>query len=69
MGGVLEFEGKEGAYVVVARHVEGAAVWPTQLPLLIKTSSMAKSPVKDVPAIPSNVSFKETRIFNQKLKM
>lgn len=62
MGEVLEFEGKEGAYVVATGHVEGAAVWPTQLPLLIKTSSMAKSLVKEDPVIPSNVNFKETRI-------
>jgi len=37
----------------------GGAVCPRQLPLLIETSSMAMSPVKDVPAIPSNVTYKD----------
>ena len=34
----------------------GSVVCPRQLPLLIETSSMAKSPVKEVPLIPSNVT-------------
>jgi len=32
----------------------GGVACPWQLPLVIETSSMAKSPVKDDPAIPSN---------------
>ena len=35
---------------------DGRTVWPGQLPLLIETSSMAKSPVKEDPTIPSNVT-------------
>ena len=34
----------------------GGAACPGQLPLVIETSSMARSPVKEDPAIPSNVT-------------
>ena len=34
----------------------GEAACPGQLPLVIETSSMARSPVKEDPAIPSNVT-------------
>ena len=47
-----EVEGKpevgkpdEGTYVDAVGKVGGAAVSPKQLPILIETSSMAKSPV------------------------
>ena len=51
-------EGKpdEGSSVDTGRNVGDSDVWPKQLPLLIDTSSMAKSPVKDDPLIPSNVT-------------
>lgn len=53
----VELEGKlEGVYVDPVGKADGAAVWPKQPPLLIDTSSMAKSPVYDDPLIPSNVT-------------
>lgn len=54
---VVELKGELGeAYVDPVGKVDGAAVWPKQPPLLIDTSSMAKSPVYDDPLIPSNVT-------------
>ena len=45
----------EGVNVDVVENV-GGAVCPWQLPLLIETSSIAKSPLSEDPAIPSNVT-------------
>ena len=54
---LVELRGKvEEAVVAPVGKVGGATVWPKQLPLLIITSSMAKSPVYDDPLIPSNVT-------------
>ena len=50
-------KGNEVANVDAAENVGiGSTVCLWQLPLLIETSSMAKSPVKEVPVIPSNVT-------------
>ena len=45
----------EGGSVDVVENV-GGVMCPWQLPLLIETSSIAKSPVTEDPAIPSNVT-------------
>jgi len=44
------------APVEAVRSGGGGVACPWQLPLVIEISSMAKSPVKDDPAIPSNVT-------------
>ena len=53
---LVEFE--EGLRVVGTGCHVGGGVCPEQLPLVIETSSMAMSPVKEYPTIPSNVSCK-----------
>lgn len=52
---VTETEGKEAGDVVTVENV-GCVVCLWQLPFLIETSSMAKSPLKEDPVIPSNVT-------------
>ena len=47
---------KEGLRVVRAGCHVGGGVCPEQLPLDTVTSSMAMSPVKEYPTIPSNVN-------------
>ena len=54
---LLELLGfKEGLRVVRAGCHVGGGVCPEQLPLDTVTSSMAMSPVKEYPTIPSNVN-------------
>ena len=56
---LLELLGfKEGSIVVRAECHVGGGVCPGQLPLDTVTSSMAMSPVKEYPTIPSNVNCK-----------
>ena len=56
---LLELLGfKEGLRVVRAGCHVGSGVCPEQLPLDTVTSSMAMSPVKEYPTIPSNVNCK-----------
>lgn len=50
------FDVTEGENVDVVEKVVGDAVCSWQFPLLIETSSIAKSPVIEDPTIPSNVT-------------
>ena len=56
---LLELVGfKEGLRVVGTGYHVGGGVCPEQLPLDTVTSSIAMSPVKEYPTVPSNVNCK-----------
>ena len=62
---LLELVGfEEGLRVVGTGYHVGGGVCPEQLPLDTVTSSIAMSPVKEYPTIPSNVNCKKIFMMN-----